>query len=783
MTAFDKLNRAGKAGVNATLPAPTVPKLDRGLIKIADLVNDLEVIIPTNAEFVDTLSVRLFIGDDPLDPDSVVSEVLQIALPVPDELTLLFKTSKYPANGSDVTVKLDYFLYDAASEDGQTSIDPVQVRFDRRAAGGSQLPPIAFSDDQLSGITVADLNTDGDLEVLVDPYLYAELGDKIQMWLSDSNAQDDTKYLSGSYEVDPASDPTEVKFLTNDFVTAGDGKPLYFAYRVTDYAGNVSPRSFVTRIPVYINLAALDAPLVPEADDGLVTFSDANTHVEVQIPTYDGVADGDMITVIWEGRAQPAVPISNAAGDPVLSVQVPLAEVAAGGYASRSVNVSYNMAHGSDPVVSSPTTTIRVDLSGPGGIVDPDPGTPEHDNLRRAEVRVNQGSSPLNEILPGDFGKDATAVIRRQGEENTLIWQRGDVIQLYWGSTKLPNTKTVDQSNEGANIDYPVPHAGVIETEGVGDIPVYYEITRQLPGDKGPVPVTVKSPVQIVKVASVESLPGGPAALLPGVFPEANANNIITRANGLDGTPFRIPLAGVSNIELVKSPTLSYNFVGIQSGDATVPPTNPPAAPIEATRLKADNVPLTQQHLDQGYFEISMPYAHIRLICRNGATLDYTLANQYGSKAAPQKFVRFALNVAGGSCPVLFGNTAVSSFSRVPVNLPAIAFSDAQRQGISEADLDGGLLNTWVNPYFGGEAGDRIETWLGTSESTDSGQYLKMFVAGDPEQKSLIAFSRRDMLTLGNNRVLFFGYRVTNKEGVQSALSRLVGIEVTVSEE
>ena len=199
--------------------------------------------------------------------------------------------------------------------------------------------------------------------------------------------------------------------------------------------------------------------------------------------------------------------------------------------------------------------------------------------------------------------------------------------------------------------------------------------------------------------------------------------------------------------------------------------------------MKADNVPLTQQHLDQGYFEIDMPYAHIRLICRNGATLNYTLSNQYGSKAAPQKFVRFALNIAGGSCPVVFGNTAVSLFNRAPVSLPAIAFSDAQRQGISEADLDEGLLNTWVNPYFGGEAGDRIETWLGTSEATDSGQYLKLFVAGDPEQKSLIAFSRREMLTLGNNRVLYFGYRVTNKEGVQSELSRLVAIEVTVAEE
>ncbi|MFF7108713.1 hypothetical protein [Pseudomonas sichuanensis] len=782
MTAFDKLNRAGKAGVNATLPAPTVPKLDRGLIKIADLVNDLEVVIPTNAEFVDTLSVRLFIGDDPLDPDSVVSDVLKVTIPVPDELTLLFKTSKYPADGSDVTVKLDYFLYDEASEDGQTSIGPVQVRFDRRAAGGAQLPPIAFSDDQLSGITVADLNADGDLEVLVDPYLYAELDDTIEMWLSDSNAQDDTKYLPDSYVVDPASEPTLVKFLTDDFATAGDGKPLYFAYRVTDYAGNVSPRSFVTRIPVYINLAALDAPLVPEADDGLVTFSDANTHVEVQIPTYDGVAVGDMITVIWEGRAQPAVPITNAADDPVLSVLVPLAEVAAGGYASRSVNVSYNMAHGSDPVVSSPATTIKVDLSGPGGIVDPNPGTPEHENLRPAEVLVNAGSSPLNEILPGDFGKNATATIRRQGIDNSVIWQTDDVIQLYWGSIVLPTSVTVDAVNGGANIPYPVPHAGVIETEGVGDIPVYYEITRELAGDKGPVPVTVRSSIQIVKVASVESLPGGPAALLPGVFPEANANNIIPRQIALDGTPFRIPLTGVSNIELTKNPTVSYNFVGIQSGDATAPPV-PPAAPIEASRLKADNVPLTQQHLDQGYFEISMPYAHIRLICRNGATLDYTLANQYGSKAAPQKFVRFALNVAGGSCPVLFGTAAVSSVHRAPVSLPAIAFSDAQRQGISEADLDEGLLNTWVNPYFGGEAGDRIETWLGTSEAANSGQYLKQFVAGDPEQKSLIAFSRRDMLTLGNNRVLYFGYRVTNKEGVQSELSRLVGIEVTVSEE
>ncbi len=743
----------------------------------------MKVNVPTNAEFLNTLSVRLFIGDDPQDPNSVVSDTLDVTNPVPPQLTLFYKKSEYPADGSDVKVKLNYFLYDAASEDGQISASPVDIRFDRKAPGGTELPPIAFTAEQLSGITVADLNADGDLEVRVDAYFGAELDDVIEMWLSDSSAQDDTKYLKVKYGVGSPTDATTVKFLTNDFATAGDGKPLYFAYRVTDFAGNVSSRSFVTRIPVYINLPALAPPLVPEADDGLVTFSDANTHVEVQIPTYVGVAVGDVITVIWGGRAQLPVTITNTGGDPVLSVLVPLAEVAAGGYAAHNVNVSYTMLHGSDPVVSSPDTPIKVDLSGPGGIVDPNPGTPEHENLRPAEVRVNAGNSPLNEILPGDFGKDATATIRRQGVNNSVIWQTDDVIQLYWGSIELPTSVTVTAANEGANISYPVPHAGVIETEGVGDIPVYYEITRQLAGDKGPVPVKVKSSDQIVKVASVDSLPGGPAALLPGVFPEANANNIIVERVGRDGTPFRILLTGVSNIELTKNPTVSYNFVGIQSGDATAPPTNPPAAPIEASRLRADNVPLTQEHLDQGYFEIHMPYAHIRLICRNGATLDYTLSNVYGSKPAPQRFVRFALNLAGGGCPVRFGTTAVSSLNRVPVNLPAIAFSDAQRQGISEADLNRGLLNTWVNPYFGAQAGDRIQTWLGTSEAIDAGEYLKHFVAGDPEQKSLITFSRSEMLKVGNNRVLYFGYRVINKENVQSALSRLVAIEVTVAEE
>ncbi|WP_425975279.1 hypothetical protein [Pseudomonas plecoglossicida] len=286
-----------------------VPDRDpiRGIIPIDKLTADLLVEVPKGAEFRNSLSIQLFINNDFEDPDNFIGDPVDLASfdltdPTLVKFDLFYKTTEFPAQGANVTVSLNYFLFDTASESGVAAGLPLSVRFDRQPAGGDELPPIAFTDEQLSGITASDLDVDGKLNTIVDPYHLGEEGDLVELWLGDSATNG--SYLAPTY---PVTDPRlqlPVSFTREQLDAVGDAQAMYFGYRVTDFAGNVSPVSNLTAIDVFINLPTLDPPVVPEAADGLVTYNDANPSVTVEIPRYDGAALNDAIVVLW-GACQP----------------------------------------------------------------------------------------------------------------------------------------------------------------------------------------------------------------------------------------------------------------------------------------------------------------------------------------------------------------------------------------------------------------------------------------------------------------------------------------------
>jgi hypothetical protein len=609
-------------------------------IKLTDLAADVVVKVPKSGDMKTSDSIRLYWNGvqygDPLDLSGV-----DLSNPLITEFDLLIKMADFPAAGTDTRAPVDYEVYDTASEDGQLSGLPVTVRFDRQAPGGSHLPAIYFTPDQLTGITVADI-VDGLLTLKVDPYYDGATQDIIELWLGSGPTTG--SYLTPTIPVaDPAVEQA-VNIAQADLETLIDG-PMTFGYRVTDWAGNVSALSELVTVNVFLRLPDLSAPLVPENDKGLITYTDAVDDVGVVIPQYNGPAVGDMLYVVWGGTTIDPYPVTSPVPqlpEPVATIAVPYTTVNAVG--NGTVQVSYWLLRSGNRI-DSPPTLVEVDLTTPGGgDPDPDPTTPEHDNIKAPEVRC--GTSPVNTISPTDYGQNATATIFRVGEDLDVIWAVDDVIQLQWGSINDPALLppvTVIAGNQGANIPINVPFTDVIEAAGVGTISVSFTITRMLAGE---VPVTVKSKVQSVDVVSSGALPGDGNPLAQGIFPEANASNIITRAAGTDGTTFRITLAGVTNIELAKNPTVSYDFVGVSSGDAT----NPGAPAIEASRVKADNVPLTQAQLTAGFVEVPLPYALTYNICRNGAILDYRLSNDSGTVNATQKFVRFAMNQGGGTC-------------------------------------------------------------------------------------------------------------------------------------
>lgn len=800
--------------VTAPSTPPEVPARDplRGIIPISELETDLLVLVSNGSEFKNSLTIQLFVGNDFDNPDNRRGDPVELKdydLGDPNlKFELHYKVSEFPPAGEDVTESLNYFLFDIDSEAGAPGV-PVNVRFDRKPAGGDELPPIAFTDDQLRGITNSDLDANGDLNVLIDPYYLGEDGDVIEMWVGD--APDSGSYLTPSFLVGDPTLQAPVKYTRAQLEAAGDGQDLYFGYKVTDFAGNESTISNLTKISVFINLPTLGAPVVPEGADGLVTYNDANPSVTVEIPHYDGAARNDGIVVIWAGGRADRYSLSQEDIDrdpelPVASIEVPFDLVAAGG--NGTVVVSYEMDRVNNPTTPSPGTDVAVNLTTPGGPdPDPDPETPEHENVKAPLIKV--ATSPDNTISPGDFGEPGDATIFRVGDDLQPIWLVGDVIQMHWGAVSSPHIAPfpVTAVNEGANISVDIPFDDVIQAEGVGPIPTYFTITRELPvppPGSGTVPVTIKSPEQIVMVASSGALPGDGSQLRAAFFPEANARNIITKAVGSRGTTLRILLDGVTNIELTSNPKVSYEFVGITSGDQSGPGT-PPGDPIEQSRISGVDVPLTLNDLNQGYFEVPLPYAKTYYICRNGAKVNYSLANDVGRNSDHvEAFVRFAMNEAGEKClpPSLSSRSAMATRSMGALSsaglvmgvacsmqstdttaLPPIAFTEDQRSGISDENLENGLLVADVNPYGGMKQGDVLQPWLGLTNAEASGRYLDTTSSVDrPGSKTPISFARADLLAVGNQATLYFGYRVTNTSDEPTALSALVPIFVNLTE-
>ena len=642
------------------LPPLRVPVRDdeKKIIPIFHLNGPVEVVVPKSADLKDGDFLSLYRDGASFGVKRPLTQA-ELNDPTITEFILKFEVADFPAQGTDETVKLDYFVDDPSSGDGQPSGLPLDVRFDRRAAGGEQLGPIAFSSEQQSGITVSDL-IDGLLPVAIKSYRYGEADDIIELWIGRIEGDESSGiWLPATFTVNNPELTTFVTYTKAELEAAGDGRH-FFAYRVTDWAGNRSGISYDTGIDVFLQLPSLLAPVVPEFDDdGLVTFTDANPNVGVAIPQYPGAAERDEIIVYWGGVPLPPYPLSleDAQSDPVVTINVPLVNVQNAG--NGAIAVRYEMRRTGQPPVQSPVTDVQVNLETPGGPdPDPKPELPYHDNIKAPLIKC--GTSADDTIEAKDWEKNATATIFRAGKDNNPIWKRDDTIQLFWQNISEPAIPPVPitASLEPANIPIDIDFKKVIDVTGAGVFDVYFTLTRLLPPND--VPVTVRSPIKQVSVVAPGALPGDGDPLAQGQFPDANESypySLVQRDAGLRGTMFRIPLQGVTNIEIDKNPMISYDFVGIEPYDAATPvnggvPPDPPFTSVEASRVQRVDVLLTQADLDLGYYDVPLPYTLTYYICRRWATLDYTIRNDFGPVSATQKFVYFALNPRGEQCTV-----------------------------------------------------------------------------------------------------------------------------------
>jgi len=648
------------------LPDFTVPNRDatRFIIPIRFLTAPIDVVIPRSPNFNDGDEIEILMDGVAVGATYTIPNITDPDYRVP------IAVADFPANGLDRTVILNYRYRDTFNLTEEDTVLNLPVRFDRLRPGANTLGPIDLTEDQRTGITAADFNGSGELPLAITPYLRIELEDTVQVWIGpDRDNQATGTWLPAMTPVTDKDNEIIVNVPRAALDALGDGE-RYFAYRVFDWAGNESVWANRVGTTVTLQGPALLAPVVPEfVNDGLIVWPEANPNVEVEIPAYanGAAAAGDVIQLRWGAQDLPPYTLTAAdiSNNPLTTILVPLAIVQQTG--NGQVVVNYEMRRTNLPGARSPDANVQVDLSTPGGI-DPNPGTPEHENLVAPSVQC--GASPVNSITPPDFGLDATATIPRVGVDGTVIWANGDVVQVHWQSISNPQIGpvTVTVGNGAANLPVPIPFIGVIDQTQTGEFDVWYTVTRQLTPTPPPVMpavgVTSISPIQRVRVTSPNALPGGATGLAMGVFPHANANNIIVPRLISPGvydrdTVFRIPLAGVPNV--AAGDTLTYRFVGHRVPARPRPPIsltppNPldPEIPESLVETPAGTaITLTPQDLSLGYHEVALPYLDLTdWICSNGATLNYSLTNSAGTVVAPARYTFFAVNPAGQACRI-----------------------------------------------------------------------------------------------------------------------------------
>lgn len=655
--------RRTSAGVLALSPLLLPDEVLRdGIMPVTSLSAPIVIRIQNDpAEFGKDYEVQLYEITDRAIPRPIGAPHVVTDAEATDPTTiyqLTIPVTEFPALGESKTLDLDYRVVDPLGGGDAFSGTRIEIVLDREAPGGSaasEMPILEFTEDQLSGITLADVVGDR-IEVTLPAWYGEDLGDKVTLWLGTSEALADGSYLPArpADEVTlPGGHGLVVEFLVTEMEALGNVRQ-YFGYNITDIAGNISTRSPVVGIDVLLTGAPGNflAPIVPDfLDHGVVTQKDAAELVEVQIPQFDNPAVGDRIYVLWGNTRMPpyfltAADIADPSIEPLATVLLPYANVIAEG-SGVNKEVRYEVVRGTLVGGLSPLTLVDVNLSTPGPTPDPDPTTPVHENLLPLTLVSAGGAN--DRIPPADFGPtlNATATVPFRGVDGQQIWLPGDRVQISWGGTPVLPPTPITTANAGADITITIP-GSIITDFGVGSVPVTYSVLRDIPPP--PNVAEALSPVKAILVESTGLLPGDGVELPVAVFPEDKGTQLINRLppSGLDGTPIRIPLTGVSNIAV--GDTLTLRFVG-RSGGVSIPPVgDPPRAEIPGTEVLITDHVLTPEEFTVGFFQIDLPYNPIlRAICRNGSTTDYSFTNASGTTNAKQQFMRIVLDIPGQS--------------------------------------------------------------------------------------------------------------------------------------
>lgn len=602
-------------------------------------------------------------GTLPLD---ILGEDLEVSIPLHDtsatadrlQLTLngtLVGTKQALATGVNPTVLLldnallanegtyvlDYTLFRGFGQNAQPANEQQNLIVDLTPPGSDDLGALRFAGKFLNGVTEGDLEgANQNLIATVPDWLGEAVGDLAIPFIalgnedgSEPQASDFNEFPAHQAEVIVIGDHLEILIPKATLENLGDGFQ-WFSYQVEDKLGNRRP---VLAPPVRLNVLLVDAPTgllevtVPAADaDGVINWDDATyeSGVQVNIPLYATPDPEDLILLYWGDRPLGVVPVGTEPGsgwpDPLIGLGVPYATVSR--IPQGIVIVRFSVIRNGIESTPSPDHPIEVDLSTPGDIVDPDPTTPEHENLGAPEVKSDSGES--NIIPPTDYGEDATITVPFLGANGNAIWNNGDHLTINWAGNMTVGRNISDVDN--ADITLTVPHLTVIEPGPAGPVNVYYTIERPLPAGTGQYGVA-RSPTISVDVQNTAELPGGGAALPLAVYSEALFESpyyIINQERGNDGTTVRIQVDFINN-NMAVGDFIDFRFVGVFDYF------DMDAAAVPGTEV-TDNYQLEALDLTAGYRDFTLTGDQLRSICETGAYTQYTLRNSAGAVTSPK---------------------------------------------------------------------------------------------------------------------------------------------------
>ncbi|WP_419735488.1 hypothetical protein [Pseudomonas sp. COR18] len=389
----------------------------------------------------------------------------------------------------------------------------------------------------------------------------------------------------------------------------GNGE-FAISYSVRDRAGNVSVRSQSVLLKLQLQElpANLAAPVPLKIEDGQVHDLHARLGVKIGVPTYDHVAIGDEIRVLWNGEPVGGKRIISVheLGKPLL-LNVMVTYLSISRHGDGPARVTYQVCRNGETFVS-PDLELEVFLQLPGP-QDPTPKTLVNEALAAPVVKSkNPDVQTLDNYLDEDSAHLAADVV--------IAWRdafrAGDRINLFWGKAEHPLVRPITQQdvNSGCYLVINVPNSLIVE-QGCGvDIRVQYTVTRE--GN----PNTSYSPKQLVAVIFQIQLPGGEEGLMEPVFSGASVLNVVDPRKDPEGTVVHV--APYRNMKEGDRILLRFcGFDALTGGN-----------PIDKATYTSEHV-VTGRDLRYGY-RFRVPLARLMAVEHGRGRAHYEVSNSLG---------------------------------------------------------------------------------------------------------------------------------------------------------